>query len=183
MLELFTLGADRGYDQDDVHQNSRALTGWTNDWSEAARPDQLPVRAQPPRLRDKADLRSSRTVRLARQLPTGGQPTPSIRRSWSASCGTTSSVRRSSARHGARARAGVRPQRLRDPAAHRGDPPSPAVLRRAATRHAASGVDGRVAAGQPPDDHDHELGLGRGPHWAGAVPAPERVGLELRPMA
>jgi uncharacterized protein (DUF1800 family) len=28
MLELFTLGANRGYDQDDVHQNARALTGW-----------------------------------------------------------------------------------------------------------------------------------------------------------
>ena len=38
MLELFTLGADRGYDQDDVHQNSRALTGWTNDWSEEQGP-------------------------------------------------------------------------------------------------------------------------------------------------
>ena len=31
MLELFTLGADRGYDQHDVHQNARALTGFTND--------------------------------------------------------------------------------------------------------------------------------------------------------
>jgi uncharacterized protein (DUF1800 family) len=38
MLELFTLGADRGYNQDDVHQNSRALTGWTNDWSEEQGP-------------------------------------------------------------------------------------------------------------------------------------------------
>ena len=34
MLELFTLGADRGYDQHDVHENARALTGWTNDWSD-----------------------------------------------------------------------------------------------------------------------------------------------------
>jgi len=34
MLELFTLGADRGYDQRDVHQNARALTGWTNDWND-----------------------------------------------------------------------------------------------------------------------------------------------------
>jgi uncharacterized protein (DUF1800 family) len=38
MLELFTLGADRGYDQDDVHQNARALTGWTNDWSDTRGP-------------------------------------------------------------------------------------------------------------------------------------------------
>ncbi len=38
MLELFTLGADRGYNQGDVHQNARALTGWTNDLT-----DQGPV--------------------------------------------------------------------------------------------------------------------------------------------
>ena len=38
MLELFTLGADRGYDQDDVHQNARALTGWTNDWDQELGP-------------------------------------------------------------------------------------------------------------------------------------------------
>ncbi|MGH2877702.1 MAG: DUF1800 family protein, partial [Solirubrobacteraceae bacterium] len=38
MLELFTLGADRGYDQRDVHQNSLALTGWTNDWSDSRGP-------------------------------------------------------------------------------------------------------------------------------------------------
>jgi uncharacterized protein (DUF1800 family) len=38
MLELFTLGADRGYDQDDVHQNARALTGWTNDYNQELGP-------------------------------------------------------------------------------------------------------------------------------------------------
>lgn len=38
MLELFTLGADRGYNQDDVHDNARALTGWTNSWSERRGP-------------------------------------------------------------------------------------------------------------------------------------------------
>ncbi|MGH2916910.1 MAG: DUF1800 domain-containing protein [Solirubrobacteraceae bacterium] len=38
MLELFTLGADRGYDQRNVHQNARALTGWTNDWSDSRGP-------------------------------------------------------------------------------------------------------------------------------------------------
>jgi uncharacterized protein (DUF1800 family) len=34
MMELFTLGADRGYDQRDVHNQARALTGWTNNWNE-----------------------------------------------------------------------------------------------------------------------------------------------------
>jgi uncharacterized protein (DUF1800 family) len=32
VMELFTLGADRGYSQHDVHEQARALTGWTNDW-------------------------------------------------------------------------------------------------------------------------------------------------------
>jgi uncharacterized protein (DUF1800 family) len=38
MMELFTLGQGRGYDQQDVHQQARALTGWTNDWSNARGP-------------------------------------------------------------------------------------------------------------------------------------------------
>ena len=36
VMELFTLGADRGaYTQHDVHQQARALTGFTNDWNES----------------------------------------------------------------------------------------------------------------------------------------------------
>jgi uncharacterized protein (DUF1800 family) len=38
MLELFTLGSGRDYGQEDVHQNARALTGWTNDWSNSLGP-------------------------------------------------------------------------------------------------------------------------------------------------
>jgi uncharacterized protein (DUF1800 family) len=38
MMELFTLGAARGYDQRDVHDQARALTGWANDWSNALGP-------------------------------------------------------------------------------------------------------------------------------------------------
>jgi hypothetical protein len=34
MMELFTLGADRGYAQHDVHEQARALTGFTNDWND-----------------------------------------------------------------------------------------------------------------------------------------------------
>jgi hypothetical protein len=34
MMELFSLGADRGaYSEDDVREMARALTGWRNDWS------------------------------------------------------------------------------------------------------------------------------------------------------
>jgi uncharacterized protein (DUF1800 family) len=36
MMELFSLGADRGaYTEDDVREMARALTGWTNEWSES----------------------------------------------------------------------------------------------------------------------------------------------------
>jgi uncharacterized protein (DUF1800 family) len=33
VMELFTLGADRGYSQDDVKQQARALTGFANEWN------------------------------------------------------------------------------------------------------------------------------------------------------
>jgi uncharacterized protein (DUF1800 family) len=32
LMELFTLGADAGYTEDDVREQARALTGWRNDW-------------------------------------------------------------------------------------------------------------------------------------------------------
>jgi uncharacterized protein (DUF1800 family) len=35
MMELFTLGASRGYSQSDVHNQARALTGFTSKWSDA----------------------------------------------------------------------------------------------------------------------------------------------------
>ena len=34
MMELFSLGADRGaYTEDDIREQARALTGWRYDWS------------------------------------------------------------------------------------------------------------------------------------------------------
>jgi len=33
LMELFTLGAGNGYSEDDVREQARALTGWTNDWN------------------------------------------------------------------------------------------------------------------------------------------------------
>ena len=34
LMELFTLGAGRGYTEDDVREQARALTGWRNDWDD-----------------------------------------------------------------------------------------------------------------------------------------------------
>jgi uncharacterized protein (DUF1800 family) len=38
MMELFTLGADRGYTEKDVREQARALTGWRNDWDDGIGP-------------------------------------------------------------------------------------------------------------------------------------------------
>jgi uncharacterized protein (DUF1800 family) len=38
MMELFTLGADRGYTETDVREQARALTGWRNDWDDGVGP-------------------------------------------------------------------------------------------------------------------------------------------------
>jgi uncharacterized protein (DUF1800 family) len=38
LMELFTLGAGRGYSEDDVRAQARSLTGWRNDWKESKGP-------------------------------------------------------------------------------------------------------------------------------------------------
>jgi uncharacterized protein (DUF1800 family) len=38
MMELFTLGASRGYSERDVREQARALTGWRNDWDDDVGP-------------------------------------------------------------------------------------------------------------------------------------------------
>ena len=38
-MELFTLGADRGYTEDDVREHARALTGFRNDWDDGVGPN------------------------------------------------------------------------------------------------------------------------------------------------
>jgi uncharacterized protein (DUF1800 family) len=38
MMELFTLGADRGYTEHDVREQARSLTGWRNDWNDGVGP-------------------------------------------------------------------------------------------------------------------------------------------------
>jgi uncharacterized protein (DUF1800 family) len=38
LMELFTLGADRGYTEEDVREQARALTGFQNEWSEGIGP-------------------------------------------------------------------------------------------------------------------------------------------------
>ena len=70
LMELFTLGADRGaYTEHDVREQARALTGFRYTWSDNARPGPLPLRPEAPRHRLEAHLRQARPLRLARLVP------------------------------------------------------------------------------------------------------------------
>ncbi len=54
MMELFSLGADRGaYSEDDVREMARALTGWRQEWSSEEGTARLPLRSHPPRQTEK----------------------------------------------------------------------------------------------------------------------------------
>ena len=91
MMELFSLGADRGaYSEDDIREQARALTGWRNDYGRTRRL-QLPLRPETPRPGDEDRLRQDRQLGMARRLPPLRREPRSTRRSSSTSSGATSS--------------------------------------------------------------------------------------------
>ena len=94
MMELFTLGADRGYSQHDVHAQARALTGFTNELERyaAARTSSISIR----RCTTPASSASSATAGALTTSTAAAcaSSTRTTRRSRSASSGTTSSPSR-----------------------------------------------------------------------------------------
>ena len=72
MLELFTLGAGRGYTESDVRQNARALTGFRNDWKRAS-------------ARSTSATTRARTTPAPRRSSTSAAPSPGRTRSGSRS--------------------------------------------------------------------------------------------------
>ena len=95
MMELFSLGADRGaYTEDDIREQARALTGWRNDWSEDAGRPQLPLRPQTPRRQHQDDLRPDRATGTGKTPAGSASRTRSTPPSSSTSCGATSSPSR-----------------------------------------------------------------------------------------
>ena len=80
VMELFTLGADRGYSQRDVHEQARALTGFTNDWNNTG-PTNFRFDPSAPRHRRQAHLRSPRSLQLAGHVPAVRRSTRCTRRS------------------------------------------------------------------------------------------------------
>ena len=69
MMELFTLGADRGaYTERDVREQARSLTGWRNKLEAGPRRLRLPPRPDAARRRHEDGLPQARPLRLADRL-------------------------------------------------------------------------------------------------------------------
>ena len=183
MMELFSLGADRGaYSEDDIREAARALTGWRNDWSERARRPQLPLRPQTLR-RQHRRRSSARPATGAGKTPAGSaSSTRCTPPSSSRSCGATSSRSR---RRPATRDAWSRPTaaRLADPAGAGGDPDQPRALRGAADGEAAGRAAGGDAARAGPADRHRGLDLALRTGRAGALPPAQRLRLGRRPLA
>ena len=77
LMELFTLGADRGaYTERDVREQARALTGWRNSWGETLGPYKFRYDKRRHDDGQQAHLRQARPLRLARLVPPLRAPPP-----------------------------------------------------------------------------------------------------------
>jgi uncharacterized protein (DUF1800 family) len=87
MMELFTLGAGRGYTETDVREQARALTGFRNDWKQSVGPTNFryDTRSHDPGMKTIFKHRGAFTwrdsVRLALANP--NHPTFFVRKLWS----------------------------------------------------------------------------------------------------
>ena len=68
-MELFTLGAGRGYTERDVREQARALTGFDNDWKRGPGNVNFRFETRPPRPGAEAHLRQEGRLRLAGRRP------------------------------------------------------------------------------------------------------------------
>ena len=144
MMELFSLGADRGaYTETDVREQARALTGWTAPSSTGSASAFAFVDASRRGVED--DLRPERQLHLAGLVPTSASTTRCTRRSSSTRCGATSSRRRPTTPPPPRSQTNLR-EHGSGAAGGRGDPAASRLLRRAAHGQAAGRPQRRAAA-------------------------------------
>ena len=156
MMELFTLGAGRGYTESDVRQQARALTGFRNDWKPGV--GNVNFRYDPtrhdPGVED--DLPQARRVHLEGLRAARGHASRTIRASSCASSGATSSpTTPDAATQRALEQLYVveRPRRC-SPVVD-GDPQASRALRRRAAGEVAGRLHRRAAAPhRPADRHD-----------------------------
>ena len=104
LMELFTLGAGRGYTERDVREQARALTGFDNDWKRGAGNVNFRYDRERHDGGSKRIFGKTRHLRLAGRGPALPRTTRSTRPSSSTSSGTTSSRSRPMPARGARSR-------------------------------------------------------------------------------
>ena len=184
MMELFTLGADRGaYTERDVREQARALTGWQNDWKREPRRLQLPLRPDSTTTPASRPSSTSRGASTGRTRASSASRIPRTRRSSCSSSGATSSptppdsATQTGAR-GALPRTAIRCGRslqaiLQHPALYDG----PRMVKPPVVHIA--GLLRRLGAG----DHDHRLGVDRPALGPAALLPAERRRLGRHPLA
>ena len=144
LMELFTLGADAGYTEDDVREQARALTGWTNDWDDDIGSHNFHFDAERYDSGSKRIFGRSGTFdwqdscRLCLQHPAHDD--------YFVAQALVLLHPQAAAEEDARRAQEALPEGLRDPARGRVDPPAPGLLRGPADDQAADRPDRRPAA-------------------------------------
>ena len=145
MMELFTLGADRGaYTQSDVRRERPRAHRLVAGSVAQGRRLGLRLRPEPARRRPARRSSATRATGPGRTPATSASTTRCIRRSSSRSSGATSSRRRSTRRRSTGLQALYADRR--DPAGRRGDPDAPRLLHGPAHGQAARRLQRRPAA-------------------------------------
>ena len=160
MMELFTLGADRGaYTERDVREQARSLTGWRNNWKPGVGDYNFHLDPDAARRRHEDGLPQARPLRLADRLQALhlAPAAPVVLRQQALVVLRPDHAR---PRDGGGADRDL-PQRLAGQAGRAGDPRASRALRRPAHGEAADRAPGRSAAPHRRGDHDHRLGLDR----------------------
>ena len=160
MMELFTLGADRGaYTERDVREQARALTGWQNRWSRSKGDYDFHFDATRPRRGDEDRLPQVGPLRLAGRVPPL-RLAPRARVVLRQQALELLRPGRAEPLDARRAR-GALQAGLRGRAGRQRDPQAPGPDRRAADGEAADRPPGRPAAPDRRRHHDDRLGLDR----------------------
>ena len=171
MMELFSLGADRGaYTEDDIREQARALTGWRNDWSGEHgaynfRFDPTARHRRQDRVRPTGNWDWEDACRLCVENPL--HPSFFVAKLWSYFVPTPPSPR-------PRRTEGPTRLRLADPPGAGGDPDEPGPLRRPADGEAAGRAAGEDAAVARPLRRHRGLGLALRRGGAAALLAAQR---------
>ena len=182
MMELFTLGAGRGYTETDVRQNALALTGFRNDWK---RNIGLTNFRYDPKYHDpgaKTIFKKPRAVHVEGLVPAlrhASRP-PVLLRAEDVELLRPDGAGRGDAE---RAPAAVRQEQVRGAAGGRGDPPSSRAVRGAADGEVARPLHGGAPAPARPPDRHLRLDVARRDGRPAAVLSAERRGLGRHALA